>query len=390
MRSDSPSTVFDRLRQYARSLSRDAREDRLTEALAVTLNAAPDAAAYLVRRLFQPEALPSVLPKANTQVQVGERKRVDLELTFGSARRELMVWFESKVDSPAYRSQGEEYMRRLEEIGAPWEFAWLTRAEASVAGDVPEQAKHTNWQELAETLRDWLNGHAVEDLGTRGPWFVQQFLEHLEKEEMLAQTDPFSTDDAKALRHFRAAEKALDHLVEATAHKAWDVWGRHPADDVVRLQEAWDGDDKEWKWKKVGERWLAWFKYPCVEAGGESAWPESWWFEFDLRYDDWHSETRTEQLAICAGLAFRAKDRGLNDTQFDDYVERLARGGFKHGQVGGGADPWDVFLTHQTLDELAERLEGQAVSDQVKTLTGWVTKAFHQLNEIGPPVRLTH
>lgn len=383
MRGSSSSTVFHRLRRYPRSLSRDAREDRLTEALAVTLNAAPDAAVFLVRTLFPTFPLPSKQPEVNTQVQVGNGNRIDLELAFGGERPELLVWFESKVDSPAYRSQGEDYMRRLAERGVPWLFAWLTKPDAAIAGGVPNEARHVSWQGLAEALHQWLDERGAAGRETRASWFVQQFLEHLDKEEMLAQTEPFSIADAEALLRYRRAEAALIHIVGSTARRVWDTWGRFSPSDAARLEGAWGGQDES-RLKEQG-RELNWFKYPCVQGMRESAWPAAWWFEFALIHDDWRGEATAKQLVVCTGLVLRTKDRGLGRDEFGEYVERLDSGGFKHGQVGRSADPWDVFFTHQTLAELAENIDGQPVSSQIDTLTQWVVDAFQKLNEIGPP-----
>src|SRR4051794_40956260 len=97
-------TLFRRLRKYTPTVDRDAREDRLTEALAATFEAAPDAARALVTEWFdvRPEGPLTVA----TQKRVRPGERLDLELVFGPPnRRNLTVWLEAKVDAGAFAGQ---------------------------------------------------------------------------------------------------------------------------------------------------------------------------------------------------------------------------------------------------------------------------------------------
>src|SRR5438874_148669 len=98
------ATVFRRLQQFARTPGRDAREDRLTEALAATFEASPEAARFVVGEWFA--LAPAGELTVTTQRWARATERLDLELVFGALNHpEARVWLEAKVDATPYRQQ---------------------------------------------------------------------------------------------------------------------------------------------------------------------------------------------------------------------------------------------------------------------------------------------
>ncbi len=220
-------SLFRRLRQYGTTPGRHPHEDQLTEALAATLDAAPAAARTLVERFFGTKALPTDgACRVCSQPDPGEHGRADLELAFGPAGRpDLRVWFENKVDSTAYRSQGERYIGRLEELqglqGGESRFAWVLRVGHDVDGDPPEGVPVFTWQDVASALHEWRDRQ--EDRESYATRLAAEFVKHLE-EEGLAHTRALSERDALALNWHGEAQLPARELVEqarALVHQRW-------------------------------------------------------------------------------------------------------------------------------------------------------------------------
>lgn len=363
------SSLFHRLQRYQRTPGRDAREDRLTEALAVTLEAAPEAARHLVNTHF------GVLPATTAQVATQVRRpglRADLEVCFGRPLDpELVIWLEAKVDSRAYRAQGERYMQALELCpSGRWRFTWLIRGEREVEGGVPEHAECLTWQELGASLREWLNEQNG-SLDRHGPRLVSEFLDHLEMEEKLAFTERLDKNDAGALGAYEVARGRLDELLRQAK---------------VLLEEQWGRLDPE-----GGESWpvrrssqLPDF-YVVLGRGrrkAQSAWPDSCYFEWHGRRDD--ARERPDGSWILGAGATFTFDVAPKEADFRDWFESTRSAGFEYGQ-GGGKNEYRYLFRYLTLDELAVKCDGEDVGKQASQLAKWVIEVFDQLNEVGPP-----
>lgn len=363
------STLFERLQRYQRTAGRDAREDRLTEALAVTLEAAPGAARHVVRKHFD-VCVPSD-PRVATQVHRPGVGRVDLELCFDHpAQRALIIWLEAKVDSRAFRAQGEKYMRELgRRPSESWRFAWLMRGDHDVEGDVPDGAKRLTWQELGSSLREWLGGQggSREDYGRT---LVSEFLDHLEGEERLAFTQRLAADDAGALDAYAVAVGRLRELLDQTKALLEQEWGRRdPA-----------GGES---WRRRSSQKLPDF-YLALRRGRrnvESSWPKSCYFEWHGRRDDAREQPHGLWV-IGAGVTFPAA-AAPDEAKFREWFDELRGAGFEHGS--GWRNEYEHVFKYLTLAKLAEECDGRDVGVQAKQLADWVIRVLDELNRLGPP-----
>jgi hypothetical protein len=201
-------TLFKRLSRYLPGPGRDAVEDRLTEGLAATLEAAPEACRHLVQEWFG--VTPDGSLSVTTQHRASPGERVDLQLAFGRVGGPaLRVWVEAKVGATPYREQAERYLDLLEERS---KFTWLLPVGVEVVGGSPARAPVHTWQELGTVLNDWLSGTAVDENGSYGFRLVEQFVRHLE-EERLAAVNPFDEHDVSAINGYRIAVARIREVV---------------------------------------------------------------------------------------------------------------------------------------------------------------------------------
>lgn len=360
-------SLFLRLQRYARTPGRNASEDRLTEALGTTLDAAPEAARFLVREFFDVE--PSAEPTTRAQIYVRHVGRIDLELCFGNqGKPELLVWFENKVDAKADAEQGRRYIRELEKRGCDWTFSWLIPTGKQVVGGLPAHATMHTWQELGATLRRWLQDQrsGSEEIG---PWIVSQFLHHLESEEKLAFIEPFAEDDAKTLEHYEVAQGRLRQLLEQTKEIISDEWPPRP---------------KSW-WPERSRRRDFFLVFDPARQGEVSPWPERCWFEWHGRPDG-ARETPEERWVIGAGVTFPANLAPL-ENDFPSLFDDLRRHDFEIGQ-GGLGNEFTYIFRYIAYGELA-KLESDGLGGQARALADWVTSAFDTLNGLELPEGLS-
>jgi len=366
---DLMTSVFQRLQRYQRTPGRDAREDRLTEALAVTLEAAPEAARHLVEDHF------SVSPAGSGQVATQVPRpglRADLELCFGRPTQpEVLIWFEAKVDSRAYREQGERYMQELERL-APgrWRFTWLMRGEGEVEGGLPDGAKCLTWQGLAASLRGWLREEGG-SLDWHGPRLVSEFLDHLEREERLAFTERLEKTDAAVLGAYDVARGRLDELLRQARTVLEKEWGR--LDPV---------GENGWPQRRSPQ--LPDFHLRLTREGktGDSAWPKNCWFEWHGRTDDAREHPEGAWI-LGAGATFQVTE-APSEAEFREWFESIRRERFEYGQ-GGWKNDFRYIFRYLTLEELAEVCDGEDVATQARQLAEWVINALTKLKDFGPP-----
>jgi hypothetical protein len=368
LRTDRPS-LFQRLRRYARTPSRDPQEDRLTEALAVTLDAAPEAARYLASVWFDVE-LSEELTVRTQLYEDGDR--VDLELLFGAeSHPERRIWIESKVGSTADSEQGERYIRRLLARGDPWSFGWLTADPGWALADLPEGARAHTWQELAVTLRDWLGGPLRGKLPTDyGARLVEEFIRHLREEE-LGYTEAFGKADADALTRYRPAVARVHEVMRGAVAALETRWGE-PLGQGVRGCRP-DG-------------WWVFSKSPS--AGPVSPWPnysDEWprehpYFELHLRRDDGRLQPRGEWV-VGAGATFQTRWAPSSE-EVEEWLGTLSQKDFEYGGEPGTDHVY--LFRYKPLSAL----EGSDLGSQASALAEWAESTFKCLNLHPPPTEV--
>lgn len=384
--STSYPSIFQSLQKYTRTPGRNPREDRLTEALAVTLNRAPDAARFLVRKLFTELEVPTK-SRAEARTQVWTRRgRVDLALVFGAENGDLLVWFENKVDAPPEAEQGKRYIEELkarEEEGrcATWGFGWILKRKNDLV-DPPAAATVGTWQTLGEHLREWLvqGDHGEPD--EHGRWFVEQFLDHLEKEEFLAITEPLGHDDIEVLAGYDVARSRMRGLAELVDHEVKKQWGDFPEAERTRLEtEVWGGSAGWWL-SRPNQDVGFWFTYPAARRGTSGDWPRDWYFQI-VGGDDRLRQAPEGKWVFGAGLAFGAPREQVPDG-FYEWVKRLLDLGFESGEERGPYAGRQVGR-YLTLDEMFEELGGDGIRQQARRLADWAVEAFDELNRVPMP-----
>ncbi len=365
-RTDS---LFLRLRRYQRTPGRDAREDRLTEALAATLEACDEAARALVKQAFVEEVDLGGEIGVESQQRLPGAQRVDLALAFGRpARPHLRVWFENKVGSPAHRKQGESYMRHLDQISqradVEGRFAWiLPVVGGTVEPERPEGAAVITWQEVASVLRevDEESGLPDNDFGLT---LTRQFVQHLE-EEKLAQVTPLTEKGADALNGYETALAAMSEIVTQAG---------------VEIQQKWDAPGKSVKGARGNPLWF-YHHYPMQKKLDAAAWPESGqcWFEWHARPDDAREEPQGEAI-FAAGVVFRVESapEPRRDGEWLDYFHK------RHFEYGSGDAEYQYLMRYMTLAELARAGSESDLTAQASALARFVVESFEAL--YGRPV----
>ncbi len=363
-------TLFWRLRRYRRTPGRDAREDRLTEALAVTLESCNEGARALVRDVFGKEIDLSGDITVRTQQAAGGARRVDIELAFGPEDRpRLRVWFENKVGPEATTpsKQGEQYMRHLAEPykgrNVEWCFAWILPVGMEIEGDVPEKARRATWQEVASVLRevDEESGLPDNDFGLT---LTRQFVQHLE-EEKLAQVTPLTEKGADALNGYETALAAMSEIVTQAR---------------VEIQQKWDAPGESVKGARGNPLWF-YHHYPMQKKLDAAAWPESGqcWFEWHARPDDAREEPQGEAI-FAAGVVFRVESapEPRRDGEWLDYFHK------RHFEYGSGDAEYQYLMRYMTLAELARAGSESDLTAQASALARFVVESFEAL--YGRPV----
>ena len=347
-------TIFARLRRYAVTPGRDAREDRLTEALAATLQAAPDAARALVSAFFAVKL--AGIPSVTTQRRTDRGDRVDLEIRVGSdTRPEFVAWIEAKVDAVPGRDQAERYLTAARALGCEARVCWLLPVGVQVQGGTPEGVPVHTWQELAVALATWVDSLPPTMHDLHGPRLAAEFIRHLEQEEALAATQPFSAVDATAINQFPTAAAKLQLVVQHASALLHARWG------------ALDG---------LAARGLPDFlEHVPTHSTGHTPWPwpSEHCFEWHGRLDK-ARESPNGEWVIGAGAAFPVAS-APNDNE--PWVTPALARGFEYGRGGG----WMFLCRYLTLAELAA--EGRQ-SQQSLFLAQWLSSTFQHLEDLPP------
>jgi hypothetical protein len=173
-------TLFSRLGRYRPTALRIAREDRLTEALAATLEACPSVAMRLVSEWFG--RAPSGALAVATQTWVGPTDRIDLELVFGPVKRpEFRVWFEAKVDAKPTSDQILRYRETLGELAGESRLLWLLPTGVRPGAPL-DGVEEKTWQQLASLVDSWLRELDKDEQDSYPAGLAREFVRHLEEE----------------------------------------------------------------------------------------------------------------------------------------------------------------------------------------------------------------
>ena len=360
-------SLFSRLSRHAHNPLRDPGEERLTEAFATTLEAAPEATAELLRglRLGTP---PSDAPLAvTTQRRTAGGDRVDIELRYGAtAAPELIIWLELKKDAPPDPDQMQRYAAALNALRCSSALALLTKRGVVVPDST--SGEHTNWQEVARLLGVWSRAAREESPESHATVLVVEFLSYLEEEE-LTRTEAFTVVDALALSNVGKASARLSEIVELARTEVGTRW----ASLVV------DAETKN-EWQARGKPLEFWKTYAIPEPqGGESAWPDTCWLEFNAGNDDVRLQPRDEG-AFGAGASMMSVDAFTEET-YGGWLTQLQALGFEYTTDGYKGEYTYLFRYLYP----AELVAGIDLADQGRLLAEWVSRSFELLRD-RPPV----
>ena len=346
-------SLFSRLRRFAPTPGRNPREDRLTEALAATLEAAPGAACALVEAWMGAPVIE--IASVATQRWVGGG-RVDLEIVASTRHPPAVrMWLEMKVDSPALRAQAERYLEAISAHREQTQLVWVVPVGTKVSGGSPSAAPIRTWQDLATVLDDWLTSTAPGERRQYAPALVEQFIRHLE-EEQLASTRPLEREDAAALNRYPIASRRLAELVRLASVEIAMQRGR--------LDPAMGKDSRG-----SADFW--------AHVPGGSGWSEGSYFEWHGRRDGARRRPRGEWV-FGAGVSWRL---GLQPSASSDSDWLAAR--YEEGFELGSSERGMVYLfRYRQLDELVTQ---GSLSSQAEKVSAWAIETWHLLDRAGPP-----
>ena len=355
-------SLFDRLTRHSYNPRRNPQEERLTEAFAATLEAAPDAAAQLVKSLRLTSSKPDTDLQVTTQRPAGGG-RVDVELRFGThARPELVVWLELKCDAPPDGDQLWSYARALTALPYRTELALITRRDAVFPEAAP--GRHGTWQEVGRALDQWWRDADRSEPDAHATAMVREFVDYLE-EVQLAAINALDVTDVLALSAYPTAAERMNEVVTLASRDIAVKWS--PC--VV------DGQDKpEWQRDNPLDFWRTY------AFSADVPWPESYWLEFNAGDDENRPQARGE-AAFGAGASTRLTD-ALNDAYHSAWIAELERLGFEYSHEGG--DDGYRFLFRYLYP--AELLVYSDLHEQAGALARWVLETFELISSQPPAV----
>lgn len=344
---ESAGDLFSQLRRFRPTPGRDPQEDPLTEALAVTFEAAPDAAAFLARAWFgrRPEGDVTV----RTQRWVRKRERLDLEVLFGPVGKpDFRLWFEAKIDAPPTREQACRYLEALGELSGEGRLSWLLPVGVAVRGGSPDGVPEHTWQDLALTLNEWLGTLGSDERERYSGWLVEQFVNHLEQKKV-AVTTPLDPSDVLAIDGYDLATRRVAELRRLTASRihAHRPMVHHGKDSPAAL---------------------GFFEH--VEHAG--TWPDTCYFEWGGTRDERRHDP-AGVYAISAGVTWETA-HAPGEADHRDWFGRRYDDGFELG-----ASRWTVHLhRYRTLEELTGLPD---LAAQAASLAEWALEAWKILED---------
>jgi hypothetical protein len=346
-------TLFRRLRRYSPTPGRDAREDRLTEALAATFEAAPHAARHLVDEWFQIRAEGTLTVATQKRVRPGER--LDIELVFGPLnRRNLTVWLEAKVGAIPYRDQVARYLDALQSVSGEHRLSWLLPVDREVHGGTPDGVLERSWLDVAVALNRWLRQLDPGELPLYPAMIVREFVEHLE-EEGLAVTQPLTSEDVAAVEGYQVAEKRINELLRLAGAM---IHRQRPSPRGGARPPAGLGF-----WEHVEH---------------DASWPADAFFEWRGTHDGLRDHP-VGAFAIGAGVSWERgnepSERDLAEWFQRRYDEGFERGESRHHMV--------YLLRYRSLTDLVAAIDqapASGIDEQARVLADWSLASWAMLD----------
>ncbi len=354
-------SFFSQISKYVPTLHRNPREDMLTQLFAAILEEADGLPHFLANRWIEGVITTDQRGPVRVRPQLPLRSgdRIDLVLQFldESGNASSLFWIEVKV--AAHLSGGNQLAKYEEQLRAE-EAREKYLVFLPPAGYVPQQDEtlpddlvETNWQLVGEQLTAWQ--HEQTDTLAPAAWIVEQFLKHLE-EEQLYMNDPLSAEDVEHLEAFTAASGRLDALLTAAMTQI---------DERLEAEQLPTGSEDE--------------RDSSPKRG--SKWPEFWrWYgpQSDLlgAQFDWTLRTLAgeDRPAFGAGLTFDRDTPIGSDLDAHDAERRR----FVDSDFAWIHDP-DYCHAFRTWDlqEFLNASDG-TLDGQTKQLSQWVGDAFKQ------------
>jgi len=352
---DPKLSLFQRLHRYPRLAHYDPAENRLTEALAATLSAAPRAAEHIITHTWGCSAAHGP-PRCTTQVHVPDTGFVDLQLEFSEGTR-CLVWVEIKRDAgKSGADQLERYSRALNKIatreGRQTRLIYLTR------GGTPHAPAHpASWMNLGQDLHAWAEeAHADERHDSA---MVQEFVRFL-VEEQLTVTHALTPEGIDALKGAREARVALNFVIENALESLAKNWRTLDCDRNLVRQVTLDDKYPTLMWR-------------AFAAQPDGAYPEC---DFDIVLDLFPEVSDDLQFGV--GLVEREPRR---EGPFSNETWLIAResDGFRWLPYDGSQRLYR-FMPLRKLGEIGE------LKEQVEELHSFIDSAYAALRDNPPPV----
>lgn len=358
------ASIFQRLERYSpREDGRDPGEDRLTEAFAFTLEAAPDLARSLGRRwLDVSDDVTLEEPVVNTQRRGAGRDRIDLEIVFaGTTGRRARVWVEvkrsSKLSGP---DQLEKYGRALNDGSNAFTYqrlVFLPPADFDTSTiDVPESAYRDDWQQTGLSIRRWADTDGRNHrLQAR---IVREFLSYL-KELNLAVTDRLGLMHAVVLEEHANTYLALKALVDRT--DALVAQGAPTRENGVKAQPGIGKptDQCDPGQRRHGLTWPSLYRVFESEASKARELPAY------LEWNFWPRKTAAGQALFAAGVTASSRtplrDQGVRSAFQDE--------GFAYPDEDDFARIYKYFAP-------AELVRAESLDEQAEILAAWILETF--------------
>ena len=350
-------SLFRRLQQYPRRPGRDPVEDRLTEGLAATLDAAPDAARFLISSRFP--ALPTTgRLTIRTQVRESGANRIDLEVEFAGSGGTTRVWFENKVASPVEPAQGLRYVQRLQELQQEgrhqqWGFSWICPATATGLSVAPAYLLPAGHLAAARYLTRYLGASLPDQRDQYGPTLVDNFITHLAEEAFRDTQRGLHDADFLSLATYQGASAKIKILARQVGEKLQEDWG-----------------EVSFQYDRPANFY---YHYYHLLPG----WPTDSWLEFNGR-DDFARLSPRGDLVFGAGPVVEV--RHLPDAvDLAGWREALEALGFEINS------PREYLFVMRYLPFAEVAAFGADLDSQVTQLATWASAAFNDAVGFPPP-----
>lgn len=391
------TSMFGRVTRFSATASRNPAEERLTEAFAATLEAAPALCEALTARWSKPYSdgnwsplppLPLGTPEVRTQRRANGRERVDIEMLFGPlARPVLRVWLELKQDADPDPDQLGRYLKALRELGGPHRLLLVAPSNAKFPepGELPEETGIETWTGVATEIQRWLSAKASAGPDSYGQGLARAFATYLE-EERLSTTEPFTLADALALQQHEQARSRMAEIVKVADSELANRF-------TIRTDLAEGGSGDRYK-NRARDPLDFWRGYNLAQAGsseidgsGARRPPPGWeevardcYFEWHAR-DDADRVDRIGQRVFGAGLTLTGN--WVRAREERDWFEPLEARGF---ELSARAESSGELLYLFRYRYPAEFVGAPNLQAQAEALQRWVVESFEIIAGSPPPV----